>query len=403
MGFTTPDENELINIKAEVQKLRKECVDLEKKKVSLSNENDVLSRKVSDKKQFLIEADEAILLQDFALYKPKYNFQKLESFNVRLKNIRAEQKYILKKKEAVEGKSDWTVNGSLREGRKMIADVARLLVRAFNVECDSLVEKVKFNNLESYEKRMRKSFEMINRNGKVLGIHISEEYLNLKLDELLLSYEYALKKQNEKEEMAEKRAQMREEQKAIREIEAEKQKLLKEEIHFQQAIDEKKKRLYESKDKDIQLKLIEKIKELEAKLALINKDKADILNREQNTRAGYVYIISNIGAFGKDVYKIGVTRRLDPMERVRELGDASVPFKFDVHAFIFSDDAPALENELHKTFEDYRLNKLNKRREFFKVPLKEIEEVVKKYHSKEVEFEELAYAEEYRQSLKMEK
>jgi len=248
---------------------------------------------------------------------------------------------------------------------------------------------------------MRKTFEMINRSGKVLNIHISDEYLDLKIDELHLSYEYSLKKQEEKDLLAEKREQLREEQKTLREIAAAKEKIIKEETHFQQAITEKKKQLYESKDKQIQLTLIVKIKELEQKLAELDKDKQDVLNREQNTRAGYVYIISNLGAFGENVYKIGVTRRLDPSERVHELGSASVPFKFDIHAMIFSEDAPGLEADLHKTFEEYRLNKLNKRKEFFRVPLSEIERIVKLHHAKEIEFQELAYADEYRQSLKL--
>jgi hypothetical protein len=135
------------------------------------------------------------------------------------------------------------------------------------------------------------------------------------------------------------------------------------------------------------------------KLAEIEQNKQDILNREQNTRAGYVYIISNVGSFGENVYKIGVTRRLDPQDRIDELGDASVPFKFDIHATIFSDDAPALEDALHQAFEHRRLNAINRRREFFNVTLKEIEEVVKTNFNKPVEFIELADAVEYRESL----
>ena len=214
-------------------------------------------------------------------------------------------------------------------------------------------------------------------------------------------HEYEVKKQEEKEELALKREQLREERQAMREIEAMKQKIEKEEQHFVQALESNQQRLLITTEEIKRKALEKKIKELEEKLAAVRKDKEDVLQREQNTRAGYVYIISNIGSFGENVYKIGVTRRLEPLDRVRELGDASVPFKFDVHAMIFSEDAPTLENELHHTFEEYRLNKLNKRREFFRVPLSKIESVVKRHHAKEVEFEELAYAEEFRQSLKM--
>ncbi len=132
-------------------------------------------------------------------------------------------------------------------------------------------------------------------------------------------------------------------------------------------------------------------------------DKAikDIDYREANKRAGYVYIISNIGSFGENVYKIGMTRRLDPMERVDELGDASVPFKFDVHAMIFSDDAPALETALHHAFANKKVNMINGRREFFYVTIDEIEEVVKANYDKSVEFMRVPQAEQYRESQKM--
>ncbi|MBQ7916373.1 MAG: GIY-YIG nuclease family protein, partial [Firmicutes bacterium] len=121
--------------------------------------------------------------------------------------------------------------------------------------------------------------------------------------------------------------------------------------------------------------------------------------REANKRAGYVYVISNIGAFGDDVYKIGMTRRLDPMERIDELGDASVPFDYDVHALIFSDDAPALESALHNAFEANKVNKINSRREFFKISLNEIKAVVAKNFDKTVEWIDVPEAEQYRLSI----
>ena len=121
--------------------------------------------------------------------------------------------------------------------------------------------------------------------------------------------------------------------------------------------------------------------------------------RAANQRAGYVYVISNIGAFGENVYKIGMTRRLNPMDRVDELGDASVPFDFDVHAMVFSDDAPKLEAALHQAFADRKLNYINTRREFFRVSLDEIKQVVKENFDKSVEFIDVAPAEQYRETL----
>ena len=149
------------------------------------------------------------------------------------------------------------------------------------------------------------------------------------------------------------------------------------------------------------LDLLNKKSELEDKLSDIDKALTDIDYRQANMKAGYVYVISNIGAFGENVYKIGMTRRLDPQERVDELGDASVPFRFDVHAMIFSDDAPALETALHHAFEDKKLNMVNQRREFFNVTLDEIKKVVQENYDKTVEFVDIPDAEQYRISKKM--
>lgn len=153
---------------------------------------------------------------------------------------------------------------------------------------------------------------------------------------------------------------------------------------------------------DIEKQLyIDKIKELEDKLTVIEQNKENVLQREQNTRAGFVYVISNIGSFGENVYKIGMTRRLEPMDRIKELGDASVPFSFDVHALIFSDDAPALENILHKTFESNRVNQKNPRKEFYNIDLDKIKEVVKNNYNNTVNFTDYAEAYEYRESQKI--
>mgnify|MGYP002552706219 CR=1 FL=1 len=147
--------------------------------------------------------------------------------------------------------------------------------------------------------------------------------------------------------------------------------------------------------------LLEKKSEYESQLMDLDKAKQEVDYREANQKAGYVYIISNIGAFGENVYKIGMTRRLEPMDRIDELGDASVPFDFDVHALIFSDDAPALEAALHKAFDTRKVNMINQRREFFRVSLDEIEAVVKKNYDKTVEFIRIPPAEQFRMTQKI--
>ena len=192
--------------------------------------------------------------------------------------------------------------------------------------------------------------------------------------------------------------QMKEEEKVRRELEQQEKKIEKEERQFGNEIKSLFKRLEKTKN-DIEKELYaDKIRELEEKVKQLEEDKKDVENRKLNTRAGYVYVISNIGSFGEGIYKIGLTRRLEPYDRVKELGDASVPFEFDVHAMIFSDDAPALENTLHRHFRNRELNKVNHRKEFFRVDIDEIEEVVKNNHNNTVEFTKIPVAEQYWES-----
>ncbi len=183
-----------------------------------------------------------------------------------------------------------------------------------------------------------------------------------------------------------------------KELEEQKRRIEKEQTHYQTAYEKLKAQLSKSPD---DTELLKKKEEMENQLSDINKALTDIDYRQANMRAGYVYIISNIGSFGENIYKIGMTRRLDPQDRIDELGDASVPFNFDVHAMIFSDDAPALEAALHRAFESKKVNMINHRREFFNVTLEEIKEVVKKNFDKTVEFVDIPDAEQYRVSMKM--
>ena len=230
----------------------------------------------------------------------------------------------------------------------------------------------------------------------------SNSFLELKLQELNLAYEYQVKKQEEKEEQKSIREELREQAKLQKELEEMKKNIDKELKHYDNALSKVIDQLAnENLDKQQKELLLLKKIELEAQLVTLNDNLRDVDYRQANQRAGYVYIISNIGAFGENVYKIGMTRRLEPQDRVDELGDASVPFRFDVHAMIFTDDAPKLENALHKAFDNKKINMVNKRREFFKVTLNEIKEVVKAEFDKTVEFVEIPDAEQYRESIKI--
>ncbi|MCL2285536.1 MAG: DUF4041 domain-containing protein [Firmicutes bacterium] len=394
----------------EAQMLEIGAMDVVKKQEyisSLAKEVEILEYKQKKAQQEIAAAqkeiivlEEQMLLQSFGLYKPQYDFVSSDHYKAELNKIRTKQKDLIKNNTAATGNMGWTVNGSKSQGNKMVKDMQKLLLRAFNSECDEIVSRVKYNNFDTSLKRITSSYEAISKLGKIMSIAITQPYYNAKIDELRLALEYQQKKQQEKEEQKELRAQMREDAKVQKEIEEQRKKLDKEQTHYQSALTKIHTQLEKATGSERE-ELLAKQSEIERNLADIDKALIDVDYRQANQKAGYVYIVSNIGAFGEDVYKIGMTRRLDPEDRVDELGSASVPFNFDTHAMIFSDDAPKLEAELHKAFEDRKLNWVNTRREFFRVSLDEIKEIINKYHDKTAEFTDVAIAEQYRISEKM--
>lgn len=379
-------------------KLSEYVSDMEIKKEKLEKEVEKLNKKVSNLKNDAIFFEDAIIFQEYGLYSPRYNFLTADEYKLKLEKVRTEQKEMIKNDRAISGNTNWTVNNSKSKGQKMVSDMKKLFLRAFNSDCEDVISKVKYSNFDMSVKKIQKSAEAIEKLGTVMDLKITSKYINSKIDELYIAFEYQQKKHEEKEAQKAARAEMREAAKLQKEIEAQRKKIEKEQTHYQTAYENLLKQLERNpSDAD----LLVKKSELENQLSDIDKAMKDIDYREANQRAGYVYVISNIGAFGENVYKIGMTRRLDPQDRVDELGDASVPFNFDVHAMIFSDDAPALEAALHKAFENRKLNMVNTRREFFNVTLDEIKEVIKKNFDKTVEFIDVPDAEQYRISQKM--
>lgn len=357
--------------------------------------------RIAELRKEVLVVEEVLLLESFALYVPKFKLNASYEYKTRLDAVRDHQKALIKSGEAAIGKEGWEVNGSKAEGRKLVNDMAKLLLRSFNNECDVCVDNVKFDNVELGEKRIRQSFETCNRLGRVMSARLSDRYLNLKVEELHLAHEFQVKKQEEKEEAKRVREELREQQKVEQEIRAAREKIAKERKHFAAALKDLQVRLHKAATEEDRVALLAKISEVEAGKAALDGEEKLIDYREQNAKAGYVYVISNVGAFGENVYKIGMTRRLDPMERIDELGDASVPFWFDVHAMVFSDNAPALEAKLHERFAAGRLNKVNGRKEFFRAQLGEIEAVIRANYDAVVEVVHEAPAEQYRESLRM--
>jgi len=336
--------------------------------------------------------DEAIELADLGFYKPHYDFDVSEKYKENITSIKSKQKDMISGKEAIYCHAEWTVEGSKAKGRTMTNRGIRLTARAFNNECDAAISNTNWNNADRMEQRIEKAYTAINKLNDSTAINISSKYLSLKIEELRLTHEYKDKKQQEKEEQAEIRRQMREEAKFEQDVE----KALKEEEKYNKLLEKAKAEAEKAAGSKLE-KLQEKIASLDKELVEAHTKSERAKSMAQQTKLGHVYVISNIGSFGEEIYKIGMTRRLEPHDRVKELGDASVPFIFDVHAMIYAEDAPALESQLHKSFDYKRLNLVNNRKEFFNVTLEEIAQEVKKI-SPDSEFIETAEARQYRES-----
>lgn len=399
-SLMTPELQDAVNLTNHIKELQNQEAALNQ---SISEKNTTLlslDNEIADRKKLIISFNDDISVQDFALYQPRYSFANSTQYKDRLAQIRDKQRNMIRANAAATGDFTLLFNNSKAQGTKVVKDMQKLLIRAFNSECDEVINNVKYNNYDMSFRKITNSANQIAKLGQMLKICITTDYYNLKIEELQLALEFQIKKQEEKEEQRQLRAEERERVRLERELEEQRKKIEKEQSHYQKALLSVLKQL-EEPDKSNDADLLAKRAELENQLGVIDANLQELDYREANQKAGYVYIISNIGSFGKDVYKIGMTRRLEPMERVYELGDASVPFNFDVHAMIFTDDAPKLEAALHRAFEDRKLNMVNTRREFFNVTLDEIKEVIMNNYDKTVEFVDVPDASQYRISQKM--
>ena len=372
-------------------------------KETLQDEIDELKKIKQSLQMDIIELDDKILFQDFGVYQPQYNFATIDEYKDKLDEIRQEQKSMIANNTAAICNTAWKVQGSEQAGKKMIAENIKQALRNFNIECDLCISKVKFSNYDNSKERIFKAFELQNKLNETNDIHIVDDYYRLKIKELNLAFEYAKKKQEEKEELRRKREELREAEKVEREIEEKRKELEKEQEHYQNYLKKISEQIAVEQSEERKQFLLAKKEELDNDVNDVQLALEDLDYREANHRAGYVYIISNIGAFGENIYKIGMTRRLEPEDRIAELSGASVPFKFDIHAMIFSDDAPKLEAALHNHFASKKVNLVNGRKEFFNVTLDEIKQVVRENHDKSVEFINIPDAEQYRESLMLRK
>lgn len=399
-ALLTPELKHIAQQQEAVARLEDTIADLESKEAQMANELKDLEVQVDAKRHELRDLDDELLVEEFGLYRPQFDFANSTQYKDALSRVREEEKSAIKAINENAKRSQWTVNNSVAKGRQMVSQTTRLLIRAYNNECDEIIAKVKFSNIDRSVDQIGKAAQTISKLGTVMGIEIPWSYVSLKQKEAKLAYEYAVVKEREKEEIRAAKEREREEKRVQKEIEEKRKQLKKEQQKYEQAladVEEKIARASEAEKPALQLK----IQELTSNLSEVAKGIEDVDYREANMRAGYVYVISNVGSFGDDVFKIGMTRRLEPMDRIRELGDASVPFGFDVHALIFSNDAPSLETALHHEFEDRKLNLVNPRREFFRCSIEEIKDAVLKNYDQTVEFVDFPDAEQYRTSEKI--
>ena len=312
------------------------------------------------------------------LYKPQFDFETSLEYKNKLEELYYEQKKKIKDNSALICK---VPNQSDRLVKKLIKNLSKLALNYFNNECRVIINKVKWNNANQMIERIYKIYENVNEILEFPAeMEITKEYRDLKIKELQLTYEYELKKKDEKEREALFRETMKEEEKRRKEIEEAKRQTEFETNLYEKALKEIELKLQTAHETE-KIRFEEEIEELKKKLEQCKENERKISEAEKGVKNGHIYVISNIGSFGKDIYKIGMTRRLEPEERVDELGNASVPFKFDIHAMIKSDNAPELEYRLHKAFENKRVNRVNLRKEFFNVSLDEIAQEVHKYNA----------------------
>jgi hypothetical protein len=387
----------IISIENEIESKNKEFSEIQSNATELNdkfiNAKSIFKKLEKDIKLYQNDLE----FVELGVYEPIFDLETSEKYKERITQIVSRQKQLIKGGNACVCNTEWSVGNSRKQGEIMTRRYINLTLRAFNGECDALISKVRWNNIKRFEERIKKAFIAINKLGKSNNTSITDKYLKLKLDELHLVYELAHKKYQEKEEAKAIREEQREEERAQREFEKARKDAEMEEKRFQKALERAK--------KDLGLVSGEKLDELNSQIAQLEKNLKDAheakeraISRAQETKSGHVYIISNLGSFGENVYKIGMTRRLEPIDRVKELGDASVPFTFDLHAMIFSENAPELENLLHKEFDDRRINKVNYRKEYFRVSLDEIEKVIIEKYEKEVDFIKVIEAQQFRET-----
>ena len=359
---------------------------------SLKNSNEALKQQIDILNNMLKGFQTKPIVEDTN----EYTYETSKEFDDQLKEIRRKQKVMIKNKEAIIHDTNWTIDGSSTKGNKLMKDIAKLALDSFNDYCDSLIVRLRYSGIDKAKENIANKYTKINKLLSSFCTRISDKYLFLKYDEVQLKCLFLQKKEEEKEEIRRREAEIREQLKLEEEIKKAQEKIQYEQTQFNTEIARLQEQL--NNEQGNNKAIMKQLKKLQDKIAKLEEKKKDVLNRQINRKAGWIYIVSNPSL--NNMVKIGVTRRLNPMDRINELGSASVPFKFGVHSIIFSEDAFKLEHDLHMAFDKYRVNKVNKQKEHFYVTLDMVKEEVLK-HNPTATFVDNVVVDEYELSKEM--
>lgn len=384
--------------------IQKAQTDIKNSESKLENLNESIEKYLIDLDELMGSIDLYSRIHEYTTHghfeTPEYLYDTSVRYASEIKDVRLRQKEMIKNKTAITCPEKTIFSGDKNLIKKVIDGQVRLMLSSFNIECDLIIGKVSPSSFDRTLERIEKLANNLEKSAATLECGFNIDYIELKFQECKLQYQFTLRKAEEIAEQKLIREQIREEQRAIKEYEKAIADAEKEEKMYRNLLDKAQAELAKSTEKDRT--------EMEQKIAILEQQLADAEDREkraksmaEQTRRGHVYVISNIGSFGENIYKIGLTRRLEPMDRVKELGDASVPFPFDVHAMIYVDDAPALETALHREFTTRRVNAVNLRKEFFNVDLHEIKAAVNKIVGLDADFKLTASASDYYESLRL--
>lgn len=405
----TKYKNNLVKEKEKYEnllKLANQEKELKKSVETLNEQNNNLKNEIKiakeSQKELIVFKEEMDLIEVGFFEEPKYLFETSERFKEEIKDIREQQKKMIQDNEVIEIPDFIALIDDDKIAKQILNKQAKLMLKSFNLECDNLFSLLKPSNFSTILERIEKVAKSIEELSLSFKCGFSNEYIELKFQECELQYQFKLKQQKEKEEQQAIREQMREEQQAIRDYQKAILKAERDEEIYKEALERIKKQLEFSVAEERE-KLEKKIETLELKLKEAEESSQRAKSMAEQTKKGHVYIISNIGSFGENIYKIGMTRRLEPMDRINELNNASVPFPFEVHAVIYSENAPELEKKLHNHFSNKRVNMVNTRKEFFNVDLLEIKDTVSTLTDEYIDFRITAIAEDYYESLRLKK